>query len=873
MDSEIEKRKSEILKAAKKYKDWIVYIILGAIIFLGTYIRTRNLGLLKDVTTGKYLPADPDAIGFLRYVEYLLDHGKLMVVDTLRYHPFGYNNISEFSFLSHFIVYLYKIIHFFNPKVTIQYIDVIYPAICFAIAMVFFFLLVRKLFNYKVALVSTAFLSVLPAFLFRTMSGISDKEALAVMLMFIAMYFYVLSWKENNLNKALIFGALSGLFTGFMGLTWGGVNFVFLTIGIFALIEILFNKFDKKDLFAYGLWVVISTTTLVLSYPERFNYMSFIYSTTTSPMILALVAGIIQYLVYEKNILKIKEKIKINLPSGLVSILISLALGLVFMAIFIRPDYIIERLSDLFIDMTEPFGRTRWALTVAESQQPYFKDWVGQMNWNYVIAFMLGSVYLFYEMIKPLKKRVLELTAIYAVFIFAFAMSRYSSSSTFNGTNNLSIIAYVGSLIMFIVLVTYAYVSSYYKDKETFSKIKELEKPFIFTLIWFIIMVVGARSATRLIFIFSPVTAVLVGYFLVILFELILSKVKEKEIRYLLTIGLIILAVFSFMNFEKSTMAQARSIGPSTYSQQWQYGMQWVRENTPEDAVFAHWWDYGYLVQYGGQRATLSDGGNALGAVNHFIGRHVLTATSEKEALEFLKARNATNLLIVSDELGKYPAYSSIGSDRDYDRYAWLVPPYILDENSIQETRDETIYIYKGGLGLDEDFIYNDQVFPAQSAAVGGILIPISNTGNQTQIKQPTVALFYNGVQTDVPLECLYINGQKIVFQEKGMPACFMILPNAKSSSDINPMGAGLFLSRRVSSSLFAHLYLFGEESQYFKLVYSDEDKGYPLLIYQSNYIIGPMKIWEISYPNNLVIPQEYYGTELPDPEVEKVKR
>lgn len=873
MDSEIEKRKSEILKTAKKYKDWIIYIILGAIIFLGTYIRTRNVELLKDVTTGKYIPADPDAIGFLRYVEYLLEHGKLMAVDTLRYHPFGYSNISEFSFLSHFIVYLYKIIHFFNSKVTIQYVDVIYPAVCFAIAMVFFFLLVRKLFNYKIALVATAFLTVLPAFLFRTMSGVSDKEALAVMLMFIALYLYVLSWKETSFNKALIFGSLSGLFTGMMGLVWGGVNFVFLTIGLFALVEILFNKFDKKDLFSYGLWLIISTTVLVLSYPERFaSYLGFVYSTTTAPMILALVAGIIQYVIYEKDLLKVKEKIKINLPHGLISILISVALGLVFLAIFVRPDYIIERLSDLFIDMTEPFGRSRWALTVAESHQPYFKDWISQMSWNYVIAFMLGSVYLFYEIIKQLKKRVWELTGLYALFIFAFAMSRYSASSTFNGTNNLSLTAYVGSLIMFIVLITYAYISSYYKDKETFNKIKELEKPAIFTLIWFIIMIVGARSAIRLVFIFGPITAVLVGYFIVSLFDLISSKVKEKEIRYLLTIGLIILVAFSFMNFEKSSMAQAKSIGPSTYNQQWQYAMKWVRENTPEDAVFAHWWDYGYAVQYGGQRATLSDGGNALGAVNHFVGRHVLTATSEKEALEFLKARNVTNLLIVSDELGKYPAFSSIGSDRDYDRYAWLIPPYILDENSIQETRDETIYIYKGGLGLDEDFIYNDQVFPAQSAAVGGILIPIVNSGNQSQIKQPTVALFYNGVQTDVPLECLYINGQKITFQEKGMPACFMIIPNAKSSSDINPMGAGLFLSRRVSSSLLAHLYLFNGESQYFKLVYTDEDKGYPLLVYQSNYIIGPLKIWEVSYPNDLVIPKEYYGTELPDPEVDRVK-
>ena len=117
-NSELEKRKEKAIKFLKDYKNYIQYLILAAIIWLSYKIRTANLPFLKDVTTGKYIPADPDALGILRYVIYVLEHGKLMAIDTLRYHPLGFTGMNEFNVLSHFIVYLYKFMHFFNPKIS-----------------------------------------------------------------------------------------------------------------------------------------------------------------------------------------------------------------------------------------------------------------------------------------------------------------------------------------------------------------------------------------------------------------------------------------------------------------------------------------------------------------------------------------------------------------------------------------------------------------------------------------------------------------------------------------------------------------------------------------------------------------------------------
>jgi len=44
----------------------------------------------------------------------------------------------------------------------------------------------------------------------------------------------------------------------------------------------------------------------------------------------------------------------------------------------------------------------------------------------------------------------------------------------------------------------------------------------------------------------------------------------------------------------------------------WTESMQWLKENTPEDAVIAAWWDYGYWISTLSERKTLSDNATTL---------------------------------------------------------------------------------------------------------------------------------------------------------------------------------------------------------------------------------------------------------------------
>ena len=127
-------------------------------------------------------------------------------------------------------------------------------------------------------------------------------------------------------------------------------------------------------------------------------------------------------------------------------------------------------------------------------------------------------------------------------------------------------------------------------------------------------------------------------------------------------------------------------------------------------------------------------------------------------------------------------------------------------------------------------------------------------------IDSPTVVVVNNGQQRQIPLECIFANGQEINFNQVGLKGCLMLIPSIKGEN-INPAGSAIYVSEKVRKTNFAQLYLFGKPGKYFNLVYNDENQ-LPLAYYNGR-IIGPLKIWKINYPENLQVPEYYYTDEL----------
>jgi len=235
--------------------------------------------------------------------------------------------------------------------------------------------------------------------------------------------------------------------------------------------------------------------------------------------------------------------------------------------------------------------------------------------------------------------------------------------------------------------------------------------------------------------------------------------------------------------------------------------------------------------------------------------------------LEFLYAHNATHLLMISDEIGKYPAFSSIGSDKNYDRYSWITT-FGLDPSQTQETRNSTVFVYRGSHTLDEDFMYQGKLFPGKASGVGAIFLPVKQVGDSFAFDRPTAVLIYGNQQINVPLNCLFYE-EEIDFGDDGLDACFRIIPSIESDNQGNMLGAGLFVSGRVRKTLFAQLYLFNKETEHIKIAYNDY-QNYPLAIFRGR-LIGPMKIWNITYPKNIPFNADYLKATYPDPSVTEI--
>jgi len=855
-DRLIEERKNQVKSFLFKNWRYLQYVLLVIIVWLGASIRSKPLNNLIDSTTGRYITLELDSTLWLRYAEYIAEHGRLFAVDAMRNAPLGGDLSALGTFTAYFIAYMYKIFNFFIPSITIEYVDIIYPIVATIVLSLFLFLLVRRLFDWRVGLLSVLFINLIPSFLFRSLGGSSDHDILGMMFFIMAIYFYVVAWQSKSNRNSFIFGIISGLITSIGLLTAGLTTFVFLIIGSFLIIELFLEKFDKKDYYVLVGWLgtIVIIHTLIL---QKTSIVAFLNSLTTIPAFFVLFASTFYLFVYQKNLFKIKDKIKF--PGGLLSILIVgaflLIVGVILQGgiIFVK-----DKFSQLVINLFETFQTNRWVTTVAENHKPFVTDWFGQMGKLYVFSFILGSVFLFYGAIKKVKKAKV-ISVLFGLFIFSFIFSRYSGNSVFNGESAISKFMLVGSLGIFLLIIFYLIIRNFYKDREAYDSIKSIDKKYIFIFIWFLFMALAATSAIRLIFEFAPITAIVVSFFVIFLIDLILGQ-KNKYLKFtgLLVILILLLNPFALVKgiipeYYGRSLDQARFSGPG-YNSLWQQTGLWVRENTPENAVFAHWWDYGYWVQSGFERPTITDGGNFIGWWNFLMGRFVLSGDSIEDSLKFLYAHNASYVLIVSDEIGKYPAYSLIGSDENLDRYS-SVPVLGLDLQNSQETRNETLLFYRGAFALDRDLVFQDTLYPAGSAGIGAIVVPTKqNEDGSVTFRQPYALLVYQGVQINVPLNCLYFDNQKEVFNGEGLDACISIIPSF-NNDEVNGIGTAIYLSEKVKDSFFARAYVGNEFLEGFELVYESGGQV-PLGIYNGR-VFGPHKIWKVNYPEDLELTDE----------------
>ena len=614
---------------------------------------------------------------------------------------------------------------------------------------------------------------------------------------------------------------------------------------------ILFNMF-----FGYTLLGVIGQ--FILSTSSLINGFTLVYIT-------------IDYiLISKKGILKGWEKHRVFIGLGA-----TILLGLIFLGIF--KENIFSIIADFANRFLHPFNIDRTGFTVAENAQTFLVDWIDQTGKFIFWLFYLGTVLFGIEISKGIEKKKNKILffVFWAFLVSSILFSRISPTSIFNGTNFLGKLFYFTGLISFALCSLWIYIKDNMKIKPEIAIVAA----------WAVFMLISGRGAVRFFFFITPFMVFMASFFVVKTFEYARKNKDDfgKMALYLILaisiIGMIISSIGIPFNsnssgFYQESLQQAKQTGPSA-NYQWQHAMEWVRNNTVVGSIFVHWWDYGYWVQYLGQRPTVTDGGHAVGYWDHLIGRYLLTTPNPETALSFMKTQNVSYLLIDPTDLGKYPAYSKIGSDDSgTDRYS-QIPIMPINPSQTQTTENLTTRIYQGGVQVDEDILYKiDDIFlPENKAIMAGVIL--KQTTDTGLFSQPVVAYIYNQKQFNIPARYLYYNHHMYDFGG-GLNVTIVLFPMVSQDSatqqiHVDQVGSAIYLSPKVSKSLFAQLYLLDDYFGNYKtltLAHSEPDPVVSSLNSQGANIgdfvyfggfRGPIKIWKVNYPSNTATNEEFY--------------
>src|SRR3989344_1629321 len=461
----IQERKKKVVSFFKKNYRLVSYVVLAVLVWIAVKIRTSNLAGLKDVTTGTWtLGPDLDPFLFLRWTQYIVEHGHLMVNDAMRYVPLGFNTLLELGLQSYLMAWFHRIaVLFGSDSVTLS--AILYPAF-------------------------------------------------------------------------------------------------------------MFGQLNKQRIIILGLWLVISFG-LAIGFSERYTVLGFVASAFTGICIFVFALSMIDLALFKTDIGKRIEKTKIGrLPRPLISLMITVIVAIVIASVIFGPGFIFNKSVEIKNLLVTPVA-DRLGVTVAENRQPFFSEWESSFGphikeraltfW----LFFFGSIHLFYFAFREFKKDRWKLTAAYALFLVGLIFSRYSESGTLNGTNMISLFLYALGFVVLVLTLGHYYFKDY-KTEEGREKFKKFDFGLIFLLVFFVISLISARSAVRLIMMLVPAASIIVGYFAVApAFKV--TKVKDsfwKIVSGGLVLLIIITTIVSGYSFYQSTKADAQNYVPSIYTQQ-----------------------------------------------------------------------------------------------------------------------------------------------------------------------------------------------------------------------------------------------------------------------------------------------------------------
>jgi len=200
-----------------------------------------------------------------RIVSYLLQGQGLPSRDPMAYYQLGGTTIPGvtvlFWYASAFLYKLFTLGAAYNKEVWIYFVKFL-PAFYGALISVAMFYLGKEMYGPKAGAAMGFFAAVTPAFVYRTMAGQFEDDALGFIWLVLGFLFLVRAAQSKSADKSGLKNAvIAGVLFGLMAWTWDMfllIPFILAAYGFWTIALLWFKNVEKKEILHFGKLVTVA---------------------------------------------------------------------------------------------------------------------------------------------------------------------------------------------------------------------------------------------------------------------------------------------------------------------------------------------------------------------------------------------------------------------------------------------------------------------------------------------------------------------------------------------------------------------------------------------------------------------------------------
>ena len=607
-----------------KTQNNIYRIVLTAVLFTGIlllafWIRIQGV---EDLSDGQFTETD----GYFYYYQASLisEHGQLPARDMHRWLPLGRDLGQTLNLYGYVLAYTHKAVSAVFRNITLYQVSIYIPVVCFCIGLAALCLFFYHTYGLLFSSIVGVLLATLPGSIERSTAGFGDRDAFCLMIGILAAVTYLVSLEKETLPKRLIWTLTSG-FTVFLGgISWEGFGVFLSVIMIVELWRFLTTK-TAEGLGLYALWVCCFVPTLYLASPAYRNGYGFaehLAAFVLVPPLVILAMRVIRFLLISQ-VDRLRPHRR-TLSFGLILASVTLALGYVWIQ------------QNTFADTTVPLSQNAVMSAMTELADPHFGYWF----FRYGGVFIFGSVGLIVVSKRHYNQTCLlvPLALFIATTFFREPLEIFLWNAS-HGTFFFSIA---------VICIGIGFLISAWLQKSNAPRLMTI---VAFTA-WFVFWVALSRDAKRYDFFIGVPLAFFTAEMITFFSNTQSRFVKQHRQRAALKTGVAIalLAGILFLPplgaHATRTISAATRMRKITPTKNVGRTLDWMKTALPNTAIVAANWSYGSQLNVLGGVKTIIDQDTYLQNWILLYNRHIHNATTESEALAFLKTHGATHLML-----------------------------------------------------------------------------------------------------------------------------------------------------------------------------------------------------------------------------------